>query len=1454
MNKHLANLAFDPKFVADVESRLGLLPNYLKLAPKETGISTGMWEMAKGCYLDNPLPSIFKERLSVSLSRFCENRYCIARHIGFLVGLGVPAGDPKCPPETVAQVEDLLNNPLAEGEALEEKIAVLESMAEPFTTLPSARTIEEEALLVCATHLFLRTQHATRCHAALRRAFDASSFEHLLVFLSFVRMTHFWATVHPDLKLEEDLTKLFSEHESLAERVFDDQEHRVYRSPELVSEELESLRWGRKQARLMETTLASIGDAVIAFDAAERVTLMNIKAEEMTGVSSEAATGRPLEDVFQAVDESTGGKLATHRVDEWIRVKLSSKDGSRRLVEMCVSPTKHDDSGSVLVFRDISECWKQEQALEERASLAVLGRDISLVLTSEDDVTAMLKRCADTIQERLDAASVVIWNVLGGGDKLERVASAGLDAAGLTVSLSAIQGSVDANAAAGHNPVYLNSDQLEGSEELMRQAGLEGFAGFLLVMESRILGALAIYSKRPISSATEDTIESVASGLAMSVERKQTLTRLRESELRYRLVGQAANDAIWDWDLVADQVTWNDGVLKCFGYESVEVALDSSWWLKRIHTDDRARVSEGIHKAIGSGDEQWREEYRFLRADGNYAFVLDRGRIVRDAEKRPLRMVGSMLDVTERKQRERGQDFLVELASRLQVLEDPDEVAEISVVSLAKHLGVDRCVYLSVEGFDRLNSRGDFSSDESVESIHWSFADLGEKCEQSMRLNEVYFDFGIDSRAGIVGEQLAAYRALICVPVRLHNALVAVLVVAESDARRWTSEERGLVGVVAERCAEAMNKAHTQLRLRESEERVRMSVQAAEIGTWDYELTTGFLIFSERCKEVFGLSREDPISYDIFLSLLHPEDRTRVDEQVQKAFDPNGDGYYNIDYRVVWPDGSIHWIVAKAQAIFRKSGEGSKAVRFVGAVLDITDRKEAEEQLRESERFTRTVLESTPDCIKILDADGRLQMINKQGLLMMEIDDFEVVKNREWWSLWPEVRRGRLKQAVACAKKGQSDRFQADCPTSKGKTRWWDVVVAPVVDEDGKLLRIISVTRDISTQKEAEERLRDAAARLSEADRRKDEFLAMLAHELRNPLAPIRSGVEVLKVAREDAEVHEEVRGMMEQQTLQLINLVDDLLEVSRITLGKLELRRSRVEIQAVIKSAVEACKPLMKEAGHAFSVTLPDRPIEINADPNRLAQVVSNLLNNAARYTPEGGHVELCVELKDDAVEIIVRDDGIGIPADKRSHIFEIFGQVNRNSERTNLGLGIGLTLVRSLVDMHGGRVDVESDGEDCGSVFIVTLPLERQSEPHIEDDTISDSVTPAKAGQRVLVVDDNVSAAKILTMVVKLLGKEVRTAHDGVEAIDVAKEFKPDVILMDLGMPKMSGDEAARHIRKQAWGEHVFLVALTGWGQDKDREKTAEAGFDRHLVKPSEPDELKRILEEAAALREES
>jgi CheY-like chemotaxis protein/two-component sensor histidine kinase len=364
---------------------------------------------------------------------------------------------------------------------------------------------------------------------------------------------------------------------------------------------------------------------------------------------------------------------------------------------------------------------------------------------------------------------------------------------------------------------------------------------------------------------------------------------------------------------------------------------------------------------------------------------------------------------------------------------------------------------------------------------------------------------------------------------------------------------------------------------------------------------------------------------------------------------------------------------------------------------------------------------------------------------------------------------------------------------------------------------------------------------LRDADRRKDEFLAMLSHELRNPLAPISNAVQVLRAAGQGGDTVSAASEMMDRQVRQMVRLVDDLLDVSRITRGVIELRKDRVELGSAVRQAVEAHRWLLESMGHALELALPAEPLDLHADRARVVQVLGNLIHNACKFTDRGGRIRVAAAREGGHAVIRVADTGVGIADADLARIFEMFVQLDRSLERSVGGLGIGLTLVKTLVESHGGTVEVRSDGPGRGAEFTVRLPLRPVAQAAAETTAAAPAPPPAR---RILIVDDNHDSAESLAMMLALTGHETRTAHDGLAAVEAADAFRPDLMLLDIGLPKLDGYDVCRRIRDQEWGKDVVVVAVTGWGQDEDRERSRKAGFDTHFVKPVDPDALKRLI----------
>ncbi len=509
-------------------------------------------------------------------------------------------------------------------------------------------------------------------------------------------------------------------------------------------------------------------------------------------------------------------------------------------------------------------------------------------------------------------------------------------------------------------------------------------------------------------------------------------------------------------------------------------------------------------------------------------------------------------------------------------------------------------------------------------------------------------------------------------------------------------------------------------------------------------------------------------------------------------------------------------------------------------VRDITERREAERALKKALIYADDIIATLREPFLVLDSDLRVKTANRSFY-----DSFHVSKDETenqfvydlgngQWDI--PALRSLLDQVLSSNESVHDFEVEHSFPALGRKTMLLNARPFPPDSKHPEL--ILLAVEDVST-------VRQRANELADADRRKDEFLAMLAHELRNPLAPIRNAAQVLQQSEYSKETVRSASAMIERQVGQMVRLVDDLLDVSRINRGKIKLRPERIELASHIHHAVEAASSMYKSMGLDLTVALPSKPIYLNADPTRLTQVLGNLLNNACKFSDKGARISLVVEEEAGRAIIRVKDTGIGIAADQLSRIFDMFTQVDTSLERSVSGLGIGLTLVKSLVELHEGTVEVLSAGLGHGSEFVVRLPVLTVKPQSPPEKSLDAAPTPTTS-RRILIVDDNQDSATTLAMLLKWNGNETHTAYDGVEALEAAATLKPEVVLLDIGLPKLSGYEVARKIREQPWGQDMILVALTGWGQEDDRQKSREAGFNAHLVKPVEQSVLMKLLAE--------
>jgi PAS domain S-box-containing protein len=739
---------------------------------------------------------------------------------------------------------------------------------------------------------------------------------------------------------------------------------------------------------------------------------------------------------------------------------------------------------------------------------------------------------------------------------------------------------------------------------------------------------------------------------------------------------------VFEFDLAAGVFHFGDRCKSILGLPSHEEPTPERIH-SLVHPDDQALTGAAVCNSLKpDGPGAYSIEHRVMGADGDVRWVQVCGQTVFEetpAGRRPVRILGTMLDITERRLTE------LKLNERDSQLRTFIEDAPASIAMFDREM-----CYLAVSR-RYAEDRGVSPSEIIGRSFYEVFPHTTERWK------------GVHARC--LAD--ATERCDLDIMVRPDGTKDWI----RWEVRPWYDADRTVGGLIL--FSEIITqRLQGERQLRESEARLELAVRAGALGIYDYSIADDVHTWDSRVRELWGVGPTEPITSDVFLSGLHPEDRAPTQAALAESLRPDGNGRHAAEYRVVnRRDGSTRWI-SSTGAVFFESG---RAVRLVGVVQDITERKRAVLALAES------------------------------------------------------------------------------------------------------------------------------AEELREADHRKDAFLATLSHELRNPLAPIRTAAQILASPKLTDEQLRWARQVIQRQTAHMASLLDDLLEVARITRGKLSLRMDRATLASIVDSAVEASRPLLDEKQHRLTVSVPENAV-VFADPLRLSQVLSNLLANAAKYTDCGGHIELTARIEGPTLHLSVRDDGIGIPQEALGQIFTMFWQLGDDAGRSAGGLGIGLAFVKGLVELHGGTIEARSAGPGTGSEFIVRLPVVASAP--VESPPQSATQAMGATGCRVLVADDNRDAADSLAMLLTLAHHEVRVAHSGLGAITAARAFRPDVALLDIGMPELDGYDVARALRQEPWGAGVRLVALTGWGQEDDKQRATDAGFDYHLTKPVDPETLELIL----------
>jgi PAS domain S-box-containing protein len=820
---------------------------------------------------------------------------------------------------------------------------------------------------------------------------------------------------------------------------------------------------------------------------------------------------------------------------------------------------------------------------------------------------------------------------------------------------------------------------------------------------------------------------------------------------------------------------------------------------------------------------------------------------------------------TELEQRVEKEQLVLQITQKIFQAHSLDEIMQTVVMGVMEFLQIDYVAIFHVQSDGLITLKAEAMPENQPSRSCASYCNTYLEKDCFVPMIQEHIAINLDDLKCPEPSNDTQVQAKLIVPIMQSETLWGILVAIHcGTSRHWQSLEIGLVKEISAQVSIALQQAdlnqkmqdellerrRVEMELRESEERLRLSLSAAHMGTWDWNIQNGKISCSDILQSLFGLNKEEfNGSIKMFADKIHPQDCDRVMTAIFNAV--NNESDYNIEFRVICSKLTIRWLHSRGRVYYLDG----QPIRMTGVAVDITERKISQQALQESEEFRKRMVESSPDCIEVLNVKGQLIYMNGAGICLLEIEDFDSYLHSPWCRFWEGEYLEQAQQALTRALAGLVYNFQGYCPTAKGTPKWWDVSVSPMFNTLGGVESVLVVSRDISDRKHAEverehlltkeQKAREEAERANQA---KDDFLAILSHELRAPLNPILGWAQLLQIRTFDKVKTAEALSTIERSAKSQAKLIDDLLDVAKILRGKLNLEAVPTNLVLVIASALHGVK-LAAEAKSILIHSFVPNAIFVSGDRTRLQQVIGNLLSNATKFTPSHGRVDIRLERVGEMAQITVCDTGKGIDHNFLPHIFEPFRQEDSSTTRKYGGLGLGLAISRTLVEAHGGTISADSEGECKGAAFTVQLPLTNPGSEKVIAKQVSARELQL-AGLKVLVVDDDPDTLALIEALLTRCDSQVMSVASAAAALACLESFQPDILVSDIGMPEMDGYALIQQLRALPIekGGKIPALALSAYVREEDWIRAFASGFNKYVNKPINLELFVQAIDELA------